>query len=1015
MCLYTVTTAVFSLLQNGVAVGANSEKYTIKVIPIVPSYLDGSPVISPGSSGTINLASAISPLSGNNNSKPLSGNNSKPLSGIGGDKDGSYTYKYDTAKNQVTLYDGTYYICNDCGNGQIDNKSYNSTNNSTNEWEPTSFTAITVKGIGTEVKGKDVTVSGNVSDENFLIGMHASENGKIVLEAPTVKGTTIALRATNGVIEVKNGKIEENHEGVDAAESSFVLLEDTDIKTANGNASLLSYDRSEIWMSGGSIDFMNSHGISSRLGGKINLENVKITGKGKEKNSGNHAVVHTDLEGDVNLKGTTISATDIHGILLENAVNISNSIPFQKVKDLSDEDSESKVSVTEVNIKSSSVNVNGHGSYGIYFKGNKPLTESNLHEEDSSEEDKKRSRMEFVDLNKTKFSVEDNAIQSTNIIKGIVSLTESTLSSKNLFLKAEKGASLTVLATHSTLEGGAHIDDISTAKLYLGDNSEWILRKSGEREQSGLSLINDSSVSHVTLMNESSIKFTKLKPAADQSYSYQKLSIGNGIGVAYKAQDGAHIYFNTYLNEGGPLDKQQTDRVLIHGDVEGKTMVHVRAVSGSPGGVTGSGGNNQGISIIQVSGKAEKDSFQLDGGYVALDNAPYQYRLYAYGPSSELGQGEASQRQVKGEGDFWDFRLENGYVKPEPEPEPKPAPDPLPGPTPSPEPEPLPKPGVKAVVPQVPTYLLLPNALFHTDLINIDNKNKWLESLRVVSGGMLEMRETPAFFMRGYGGNHRYTSNLSMLEYGYGGELDYNAIDAGVLLQKIENIYGSSSFGVIGSYERLSLQPLNVEQSRKSTFDKWVVTAYGGMQWDAGFYVDGLLSYGLFKGDVLTLARDKTATLKGNSLSASLTSGKPFMIGDEGLILDPQIQVVYQRLQFNKAHDIDDFDIEIGNIDQWVTRVGGRLTKMLTVGEEARVISFYGKVHVAHGFGGKQFAHFKDAFQLGAFGSALETGLGFNAQLSPKFVLHGDLVYQHKLTKAGFSGTSFSGGLRYNF
>ncbi|MGF7158174.1 hypothetical protein GGR09_001557, partial [Bartonella heixiaziensis] len=37
------------------------------------------------------------------------------------------------------------------------------------------------------------------------------------------------------------------------------------------------------------------------------------------------------------------------------------------------------------------------------------------------------------------------------------------------------------------------------------------------------------------------------------------------------------------------------------------------------------------------------------------------------------------------------------------------------------------------------------------------------------------------------------------------------------------------------------------------------------------------------------------------------------------------------------------------------------------------------------------------------------------AQLSSKFALHGDVTYQHKLTKAGFSGVSFSGGLRYHF
>ncbi|WP_208436339.1 hypothetical protein, partial [Bartonella phoceensis] len=84
------------------------------------------------------------------------------------------------------------------------------------------------------------------------------------------------------------------------------------------------------------------------------------------------------------------------------------------------------------------------------------------------------------------------------------------------------------------------------------------------------------------------------------------------------------------------------------------------------------------------------------------------------------------------------------------------------------------------------------------------------------------------------------TSNLSALEYGYGGELDYNAIDIGVLLQTIENVYGTTSFGVIGSYERFTLQPLDVKQSQKSAFDKWTATAYGSMQHHTGFYVDSL-------------------------------------------------------------------------------------------------------------------------------------------------------------------------------
>ncbi len=381
----------------------------------------------------------------------------------------------------------------------------------------------------------------------------------------------------------------------------------------------------------------------------------------------------------------------------------------------------------------------------------------------------------------------------------------------------------------------------------------------------------------------------------------------------------------------------------------------------------------------------------LNGGYVALLNSPYKYALRSYSPKETSKQEHVQQKFVKDGGEFWNFRLENQYVKPT---------TPMVGFV-------LSERFVRSVVPQVPTYLLLPNSIFHAGLMDISNQNKQLETLRVRFNGMLEGRQSPALYLRGYGGNYRYTSDLSALEYGYKGDLDYNGVEAGLLLQTIENVDNTVSFGVMGSYGKLSLQPLNVEQSQESAFDKWTATAYGSMQHDAGFYIDGLVSYGLFKGDVLTLARGKTATLKGNPLSVSLTGGQTIATGYEGFVFDPQVQVIYQHLQFDKAHDIDGFDIEMGKLDQWVARVGGRLSKTPKNSEAVNVVTFYSKLYLAHGFGGKKAVYFKDAFQLGAFGSSLEAGLGFNAKLSAQFSLHGDLVYQHKLNKAGFSGTSF--------
>ncbi|QEE09645.1 autotransporter outer membrane beta-barrel domain-containing protein [Bartonella kosoyi] len=323
--------------------------------------------------------------------------------------------------------------------------------------------------------------------------------------------------------------------------------------------------------------------------------------------------------------------------------------------------------------------------------------------------------------------------------------------------------------------------------------------------------------------------------------------------------------------------------------------------------------------------------------------------------------------------------------------------------------------GIRAVVPQLPTYLLLPNALFHAGLMEMTTQNKMLETMRGAFYSFGRDNKDTAFFLHAYGASHHYASNLSDFEYGYGAELDYNAFQAGVLLNEIEGLYTRTFFGALGNYGNLSLHPQNVEQSKKSAFHKWSVGAYGSLQHDTGFYMDGVLSYGLFKGDVLTLARGKVVALKGKQFSGSLTSGRTFAIGDKGVVFDPQVQIVYQHLQFHQALDVDNLDVDLGKFHQWMGRVSGRLSKTLGVSEKGREVSFYSKLSYLHSFEDKQFVSFKNDFQLGSFGSSLEAGLGFDARLSSKLSLHGDVTYQHRLKKVGFSGAHFSAGLHHRF
>ncbi|WP_375634805.1 MULTISPECIES: autotransporter outer membrane beta-barrel domain-containing protein [unclassified Bartonella] len=891
-----------------------------------------------------------------------------------------------------------FYQCSDGGAHEINNKVYSLMDKNVNGVHG----AMEASKEGTIIRGKNITVKGildekNNSENNFWkYGVKVSEKATVVLSDSTLSGVLVGVEAQGGFIVMSGGSIDAIKVGAFAGGKSQSGVDLTNTQISLGRV-----------------------GVKAEEKGYLILEGVSITGKGSTGkddqglDAGRQAAFHISEDGYVQFMKGSVDVTDAHGLLLQGD------------------------KAPQINIGDSNITVKGNAFYGIHFEG---VAAS----EGSSEGKSLR-----VDLKKTRFVVPDSiAVYSSKSGKSKIFLKETKLFG-DLLLKADRNSSIEVVADASALVGQTQVDNSSKVDLILGNNSQWALLQPRQKKLQDPNYRGVSFISSVHLSN-SSITFEK--PKSSTNHAYQTLYIGKGTGIVYQAFGDAWIHLNARLNPSDTSDHQVTDRLLIHGDVKGRTIVHIQGVAG---GLEEKNKKAHSVSIIQVYGDASYDSFQLNGQYVALNGAPYKYVLRSYGPKATGGEEHVKQRFALNGGAFWNFRLENEYVQtpavskstpmvskrtpparasfedivPASSEEVVPASSEEVVPAPSEEVVPVSfadslskienvspsRRGVRSVVPQVPTYLLLPNSLFHAGLIDISNQNKQLETVRTNPSGMLEIRENPASFLRGYGGSYRYVSDLSALEYGYGGDLGYYALETGVLLQTVENVDSVISFGVMGSYGKLSLQPRDVAQSQKSTFDKWTATVYGSMQHDVGFYVDGLLSYGLFKGDVLTTARGKTATLKGNPLSVSLMSGQKIATGYEGVVLDPQVQVVYQHLQFNEARDIDNFNIEMDKLDQLMVRMGGRLIKTLTASEKDRDVSFYGKIHFAHDFGKERSVRFKDSFQLGAFGSSLEAGLGLNARLSQKFALHGDLVYQHKLSKGGFSGISFSGGLRYRF
>ncbi|QEE12595.1 autotransporter outer membrane beta-barrel domain-containing protein [Bartonella krasnovii] len=908
-----------------------------------------------------------------------------------------------------------FYQCDDGEAHEINNKVYSLTDQNAHGVHG----AIEASKANTSLRGKNITVKGIGDEKNnsekklWKYGVKVSEKAGVSLSDSTLSGVLVGVESQGGLIAISGGSIDAINVGA----------------LAGGKF------QSSVYLTNTQVNF-GDLGVKAGEKGVLILEGVSMSGKGgaskggQGKNAdhqGDNAAFHISGNGYVQFVKGSVNVSDAHGLLL-----LGNKGP-------------------QIDIGDSNITVKGNAFHGMHFEG-----------QGASEGQGAKAR---VDLKKTRFVVPESiALYSSKSGKSEISLKDTKLFG-DLLLKAEGGSSIKVTTNASALVGQTQIDNSSIADLILKNNSQWALLRPRHKNLQDPDYRDVSFISSVNLVN-SSIVFEK--PKSSTAHTYQTLYIGKGSGVVYQASGDAWIHLNARLNPHDTSNNQVTDRLLIHGDVSGKTIVNIQGVAG---GLEEKNGKAHSVSIIQVYGNAWSDSFQLNGQYVALDGAPYKYVLRSYSPKATGGEEHVKQRFAQNGGAFWNFRLENEYVQTSTDYRDTPRVSKRTPPTrasfedvvPASSGDVVPASsggvvpassggvvpvssegvvsassggvvpvssadsfskvetvslsgsGVRSVVPQVPTYLILPNSLFHAGLIDISNQNKQLEVQRAHPHETLENRENPASFLRGYGGSYRYTSDLSALEYGYGGDLGYYALEAGVLLQKIENVESVVSFGVMGSYGKLSLQPLDVEQSQKSTFDKWTATVYGSLQHDTGFYVDGLVSYGLFQGDVVTTVRGKTATLKGNPLSVSLMSGQKIATGYEGVVFVPQVQVVYQYLQFNEARDIDHFNIEMDKLDQWVVRVGGRLMKTLSAPEKDRDVSFYGKIHFAHDFGKERSVRFKDSFQLGAFGSSLEAGLGLNAHLSQKFVLHGDLVYQHKLSKGGFSGISFSGGLRYRF
>ncbi|UTO28051.1 autotransporter outer membrane beta-barrel domain-containing protein [Bartonella harrusi] len=673
-----------------------------------------------------------------------------------------------------------------------------------------------------------------------------------------------------------------------------------------------------------------------------------------------------------------------------------------------------------IKLTDSTVRVMGHYSaYGVVLKDDLYYRSKNqnIHnaEEKADAPQEEQNVANRIFLENTKLFVEHGAGIAAygSSIKNEISLKNSQIYA-DILLKNDSGPAspLMLTANHSLLEGRVRALEASKTVFDLKDNTTWLLKAnkniinndsnidSPVSEQFSLDRKSYSKLSMLNL-TDSTIMFEK----PSEGGHYQTLFIGYNeqqedknpnVPAVYSATGSAAIHVNAKWSSLSPITKQKTDRVLIDGDVSGTTMVHVNLLEKDKKRADSRSVweehmdslplETHGISVIQVSGKANENSFKLAGDYMTMGGLPYKYTLTAYKP----GTSHASQNLFgKNDQNFWDFRLQNAYLDKERK--------------------------IRALLPQVANYLVMPNALFSAGLTDVNNQNTLLNNMRSVMFEA-ENNKKGALFLSSYGEKVTLSSNRDPLHYGYDAGVNYTALQLGTVLAALEGKDIQTHVGLFATYGKLDFTPKGMEDSDKTMLDKWSLTAYSGIQHSSGIYVNALLSYGALKGNITTALVGNAAKLDGTkTVNVSATIGQQLATGSKGLVFEPQAQLIYQNLFFKRLSDANGLEVDMDNPRQWLVRIGGRLTQAITTEEETNAFSFYGKLNILKAFGENETIKIADTFYLDPTGSSIEGGIGVNASLSENIVLHGDISYRQKLQKAGVFGTSFSGGVRYHF
>ena len=436
----------------------------------------------------------------------------------------------------------------------------------------------------------------------------------------------------------------------------------------------------------------------------------------------------------------------------------------------------------------------------------------------------------------------------------------------------------------------------------------------------------------------------------------------------------------------------QSDTLRVNGNVTGTTLIEDRLIGGPllDSNRDGAIANNEGVSLAQVTGSASATSFALQSGYVA--SGPWQYGLASFAPGSSAAGG-------------WDYRLANNFVCEE-------------GSLCQPRAGSNQRAARLAVTPQVPSYISAPVGLAYYSLAVTDDLHKRLGELRqqqtdsaAVGGEM---------FIRYLGSNLKYQSNRGLADYGYDFDLDYSAVQLGGNLLRADGAKDSLRGGVAYTRGNTRIRPHAADGYSSTSFDSDSISLYGTWLRDSGFYLDGSLSWGWYRGETDIARQKEVASPKGNGWTASVESGYPFTFAN-GVRLEPQAQITWLQIKMDSFTDGDRTRVTYNDYDQTIGRLGARLDRTWQDASQ-NAYTPYLRANYYKGWGGTAKTKIGSAdadgsqtFESGKFGQMWDVGLGGSATLNKDVALYAEADYRKEIDGNGAKGWRYNAGVRWSF